>query len=241
MASVSRQGRKALLGKKLGMSQIFEKDGRWIPVTVLQVGPCTVLQVKNEETDGYEAVQLGFDDKKRAKQPQKGLLDKIGVTPKRFVREVPFVDPKDVLDSSKVASGDDAGSDDADGGGADGGGVSPGAVLGVKVFEGISKVDVRGVSKGRGFAGVVKRHGFSTGDHSHGGKSVRLVGSTGMHTDPGRVQKGKKMPGHFGNVNCKTQNLEVVRLEEERNLLLVKGAVPGPTGGYLYIEESLGS
>jgi len=233
MTAVSRQGRKALLGKKLGMSQVFEDDGRWVPVTVVQVGPCTVLQVKKEETDGYEAVQIGFDEKKRAKQPQKAYLDKIGVTPKRFVREVPFVDPQDVIDASKVASGDDA-EGDADG-------VSPGAVLGVKVFEGISKVDVRGLSKGRGFAGTVKRYGFSTGDHSHGGKSVRTVGSTGMHTDPGRVQKGKKMPGHYGHANCKVRNLEVVRLEEERNLLLVKGAVPGPTGGYLYIEESLGS
>ena len=234
MASVSRRGRKALLGKKLGMTQVFEDDGRWVPVTVLQVGPCTVLQVKRDETEGYSSVQVGFDEKKRAKQPQKVYLDTIGVSPKRFVREVPYVDPDDVMEASKVASGDG----DGDG---DGRGVLPGDVLGVKVFEGISRVDVRGVTKGRGFTGTGKRYGFQTGDNSHGGKSVRTVGSTGMHTDPGRVPKGKRMPGHHGNANRKIRNLEVVRLEEARNLLLVKGAVPGPTGGYLYVEESLKS
>jgi len=118
-------------------------------------------------------------------------------------------------------------------------GVNLGDIIGVRVFEGVTRVDVSGVSKGRGFAGIIKRHGHSTGDKSHGGKSVRLVGSTGMHTDPGRVAKGKKGPGHFGNVACKTMNLEVVKLDQEKNLLLVKGAVPGSRGGYLYIEESL--
>ena len=234
MVSPSRRDQKALLGKKLGMTQVFEEDGRWVPVTVLQAGPCTVLQVKNEDTDGYEAVQLGFEDKKSAKKPQQGLYDPLSVSPKRFVREVPKVDPTDVLASSKVSSGGDS-EEEAGGDGS----VSPGDVLGVKVFDGIEKVDVRGVTKGRGFAGTIKRHGFAAGDHSHGSKSVRQPGSTGMHTDPGRVAKGKKMAGHYGNANRKIRNLQVVRLDEERNLLLVRGAVPGPNGGYLYIEESL--
>jgi len=183
MASPSRKGRKALLGKKIGMTQVFEESGRWIPVTVLQAGPCTVLQVKSEDTDGYEAVQLGFADKRKAKKPQQALVDKIGTAPKRFIREVPHVDPADILSSTAGGTGD---SEDGDGGG-EGGAVAPGAVLGAKVFDGIEKVDVRGLTKGRGFTGTIKRHGFSAGDHSLGSKSVREPCSTGMHTDRGRV------------------------------------------------------
>ena len=292
MGSASRQSRKALLGKKIGMTQIFSEDGKWIPVTVLQAGPCAVLQIKTEEQDGYSSYQIGFDDRrKNAKRPQQVCFDNLGVNTKRFVREIPFIDPADILtggvpvapepeeesaeaeeavveeaeaeeaapeaedEDGEEASEDEDGEerDDAESGeeeaveeeAADGPEpateVTPGDIIGARVFEGVARVDVRGVSKGRGFAGNVKRHGHSTGDKSHGGKSVRLVGSTGMHTDPGRVPPGKDSPGHYGNINCKTLNLEVVEIDEVKNILLVKGAIPGPRGGYLYIEQSLSS
>ena len=289
MTSLSRQARKALLGKKVGMTQIFSEDGKWVPVTVLQAGPCAVLQIKTDDQDGYSSFQIGFDDRRKdAKRPQQVCFDKLGVNTKRFVREIPFIDPADILTGVPVAEEaseeveeaaeieETAVADESDGAVEEVSGegedvaeesgapeaeeeaeeetveeaadepepateVKPGDIIGVRVFEGVSKVDVRGVSKGRGFAGNVKRHGHSTGDNSHGGKSVRLVGSTGMHTDPGRVPKGKKGPGHYGNANRKIMNLEVVELDEVKNLLLVKGAVPGPRGSYLYIEESLSS
>ncbi len=224
MASESRKARKALLGKKVGMTQLFDDDGRMVPVTVLTVGPCAVLQVKTEDADGYSAVQLGFDDRRKAaRKPQQDQYDRLGVGTKRFVREVPFVDPADVLGSDEDGEAE----------------IRPGAIIGVGAFRESTRVDVRGVTKGRGFAGTIKRHGFSAGDKAHGSKNVREPGSTGMHTDPGRVLKGKKMPGHYGNANRKVMNLRVVRVDEERNLLLVRGAVPGPKGGYLYVEESL--
>ena len=292
MGSVSRQSRKALLGKKIGMTQIFSEDGKWIPVTVLQAGPCAVLQIKTEEQDGYSSYQIGFDDRrKNAKRPQQVCFDNLGVNTKRFVREIPFIDPADILtggvpvapepeeesaeaeeavveeaeaeeaapeaedEDGEEASEDEDGEerDDAESGEEEAveedaadepepaTEVNPGDVIGARVFDGVARVDVRGVSKGRGFAGNVKRHGHSTGDKSHGGKSVRLVGSTGMHTDPGRVPPGKDSPGHYGNINCKTLNLEVVEIDEVKNILLVKGAIPGPRGGYLYIEQSLSS
>ena len=296
MGSVSRQSRKALLGKKLGMTQVFSEDGKWIPVTVLQAGPCAVLQIKTEEQDGYSSYQIGFDDRrKNAKRPQQVCFDNLGVNTKRFVREIPFIDPADILTGGAPAApeseeepaeaeeaaveeaeveeaapeaggGEEASAEEEDDSGEDDSGeddaesaeeeaveeeaadepepateVNPGDIIGARVFEGVAMVDVRGVSKGRGFAGNVKRHGHSTGDKSHGGKSVRLVGSTGMHTDPGRVPPGKHGPGHYGNTNCKVLNLEVVEIDEVKNILLVKGAIPGPRGGYLYIEQSLSS
>ena len=295
MGSVSRQSRKALLGKKLGMTQVFSEDGKWIPVTVLQAGPCAVLQIKTEEQDGYSSYQIGFDDRrKNAKRPQQVCFDNLGVNTKRFVREIPFIDPADILTggvpaapepeeepveaeeeavveeaeveeaASEAEAGEEASAEEeAEAGEGDTDSaeedaveeeeeevadepepateVNPGDIIGARVFEGVAMVDVRGVSKGRGFAGNVKRHGHSTGDKSHGGKSVRLVGSTGMHTDPGRVPPGKHGPGHYGNTNCKVLNLEVVEIDEVKNILLVKGAIPGPRGGYLYIEQSLSS
>ena len=301
MGSVSRQSRKALLGKKLGMTQVFSEDGKWIPVTVLQAGPCAVLQIKTEEQDGYSSYQIGFDDRrKNAKRPQQVCFDNLGVNTKRFVREIPFIDPADILTGGAPAApeseeepaeaeeaaveeaeveeaapeaggGEEASAEEEGDSGEDDSGeddaesaeeetveeeaveeeaadepepateVNPGDIIGARVFEGGAMVDVRGVSKGRGFAGNVKRHGHSTGDKSHGGKSVRLVGSTGMHTDPGRVPPGKHGPGHYGNTNCKVLNLEVVEIDEVKNILLVKGAIPGPRGGYLYIEQSLSS
>ena len=283
MSNKSRQGRKAILGKKLGMTQIFRESGEMVPVTVVLAGPCTVLQVKTDEKDGYSAVQLGFDAvRKKRRRPQQAVLDRLGVEPQRFVREVPFVDPADLEAGSPVKSSDgdevsEAAAAEPSGGaaaepsggaaaepsggaaaepsggaaaepsggaaaGPSGGaaaGVVPGAKLRVSAFKEVTRVDVRGVTKGRGFAGTIKRHGFSAGDHSHGSKNVRDPGSTGMHTDPGRVAKGKKMPGHYGNKWRKAMNLTVVGVEEEENLLLIRGALPGPNGGYLYIEESL--
>lgn len=225
MAGISRKQRKAILGKKLGMTQIFVEDGSVVPVTVLRVGPCAVLQVKTESTDGYVAFQLGFDDRRRElRRPQQARLDRLGVQPKRFVKEVPYVDPADVL----VAEGEDAPDE-----------VRAGAEIGVGCLKDVALVDIRGTTKGRGFTGTIKRFGFGAGDHSHGSKNVREPGSTGMHTDPGRIFKGKRMPGHHGAAPRKTRNLKVVQVDEEKGLLLVRGAVPGPTNGYVYIEESL--
>ena len=246
MASPSRRDRKAILGKKVGMTRVFDENGKHVPVTIIQAGPCTVLQVKTEDTDGYEAVQLGFDEvRKGRKKPQQARFDKLGVKQQRFVREVPRVDPADVR-ASGAPPAPSAGDDGAEGeeeGSAEAEAVelAPGTCVTVESFSGVSSVDIRGVSKGRGFSGGVRRHGFRTGDESHGGKSVRLRGSTGMHTDPGRVFKGTKMPGQYGNKNCKVMNVDVVSVDGEDHLLIVKGSVPGPRGGYLYIEESLKS
>lgn len=251
MVSPSRQNRKALLGKKVGMTQIFTEEGTRVPVTVIQAGPCTVLRVKTPEKDGYSAVQLGFDEtKKPRKKPQQDELDRLGIPGHRFVREVPFVSPEDLMSSVASPPSEDssskpeAASDEpaeaeevaAD---AEPQELAPGARVGVSALKDIGLVDIQGITKGRGFTGTIKRHGFSTGDHSHGSKNVREPGSTGMHTDPGRVLKGKKMAGQHGNAPRKARNISVVGIEEEDQLLIVKGAVPGPRGGYLYIQESL--
>lgn len=210
---MAKRPRKTILGRKMGMSQFYEEGGSCIPVTLIEAGPCTVLQVKTEEADGYQALQLGFaDTKKRPRKPQEGLYKKVNTAPKRFVREAPVV-------------GDDA--------------PAAGESIDVTVLEGVEHVDVTGTSKGRGFSGVVRRWNHAIGPKSHGSKSKRIPGSIGMHQDPGRVIKGKKMPGQYGNAKVKLRNLEVVSIDAEENLLIVKGAVPGPKGGFLYIEESL--
>jgi len=205
---------KALLGKKIGMTQVFEGDGTAIPVTAVQAGPCTVLQVKTAENDGYDAIQIGFEEAKpsRVTKPQAGHAKKWNARPMRIVRETP---PPDGID------------------------VSPGDSLSVKIFEGIESVDIQGVSKGRGFTGVMKRWGFSGQRASHGVKRVhRAPGSIGMTQDPGRVLKGKKMPGQHGNKKVTVRNLKIVKIDSEKNLLLVKGSVPGANGGFLYIRSS---
>lgn len=232
------KARRALLGKKVGMTQVFAESGERLPVTVLRVGPCTVLQVKTPKVDGYSAVQLGFEDTaKKKKRPQQSYLDRLGLGGKRFIREVPFVDPAALLSTaSEQSPPEDA---EAPTGEGEEPKVAVGAQVGVSVFKDVVRVDVRGVTKGRGFQGNIRRHGYSSGDKSHGSKNVRQSKSTGMHTDPGRVFKGKPMPGHMGAVYRKARNLTVVKLDEEDNLLLVAGAVPGPNGGYVYIEESL--
>ena len=205
---------KALLGRKIGMTQVFDEDGTVIPVTAVQAGPCTVLQVKTTENDGYDAIQLGFMDAKpsRVTKPEQGHAKKWNAKPKRLVRETPVPDGIDV---------------------------SPGDSLSVEIFEGIDSVDIQGVSKGRGFSGVIKRWGFSGQRATHGVKRVhRHGGSIGMTQDPGRVLKGKKMPGQYGNKKITVRNLKVIQIDSEKNLLLVKGSVPGANGGFLYIRSS---
>ncbi len=221
-----------LLGRKLAMTQLYDEAGNAVPATVIQAGPCQVLQVKTKERDGYEAVQLGYLDKPRrlASRAQRGHVAKLdskrqkaraaaglepppkaNCEPKRFVREF------------RVAAGD----------------LSVGQALRVDVFEGVSAVDVVGTSKGRGTAGVMKRHNFRGQRASHGVKKVhRHPGSIGMNTDPHHVFKGHRMAGHMGHARCTVRNLKVVRVDLENNLLIVRGAVPGPNGGYVIIRPT---
>ena len=207
---------KGILGKKLGMTQIFEADGRLIPVTVVEAGPCVVLQNKTEETDGYNAVQLGFGEikEKHTTKPMKGHFDKAGVAPVKFVRELRLAAPSEYAVGDKIAA---------------------------DIFAAGSFVEPSGVSRGKGFAGTIKRHNFSRGPMKHGSKSHREPGSMGpMHSGPGgRVIKGKKLPGRMGNANVTVQRLTVVKVDAERNLILVKGAIPGATGSYVVLKETV--
>lgn len=340
--SAIKAGRKALLGRKIGMTQVYREDGEVLPVTVIELGPCTILRVKTVESDGYDSLQVGFlDTTKRPARPRQGLFLKAGVQPKKVVRELPPVTAAEVFrvplvseaggtveyrdlvpgetllerkeprsrlvrrvvlgasePDSSVESGD--GPDRADG--ADEAGeseapatasgpernpglllkdssgkvvkeydlppgssveiepgataadgdllayvpvqdpvdeVTPGMQIGVSVFDGVARVDVGGLTKGRGFQGNIKRHGFNSGPKSHGTKNIRESGTSGMGTDPGRVLKGKKMPGQTGNVRRKARALEVVEIDRTANIMLVKGAVPGPNGGIVLVQESL--
>lgn len=206
--------RVGLLGRKIGMTQIFQEDGTVVPVTVLECGPCTVLQIRTPEVDGYHAVQLGFDDKKRknATQAERGHAKKADAEPKRYVREI-----------RQEAAAE----------------LAAGTTLTVEVFNDIKRVDVTGVSKGRGFAGVMKRHGFRGLRATHGVQRMhRHPGSSGPSADPSRTRKGIRKPGQFGNVRNTTRNLEVVRIDPTNNLLLLRGAVPGPNGGYLTVRQT---
>ncbi|WP_455266690.1 50S ribosomal protein L3 [Phascolarctobacterium sp.] len=207
---------KGILGKKLGMTQIFEADGRLIPVTVVEAGPCVVLQNKTEETDGYNAVQLGFGEikEKHTTKPMKGHFDKAGVALVKFVRELRLAAPSEYAVGDKIAA---------------------------DIFAAGELIDASGVSRGKGFAGTIKRHNFSRGPMKHGSKSHREPGSMGpMHSGPGgRVIKGKKLPGRMGNQNVTVQRLTVVKVDAERNLILVKGAIPGATGSYVVLKETV--
>lgn len=201
-----------LLGKKIGMTRIFDEEGLSLPVTVLQVGPCRVMQIKNEEKDGYCAVQLGFGQKKRSRsnKPESGHAKKAGVEPTTFVKEV------------RMESTDE---------------IEPGQELTVKSFENASRVHVTGWSKGLGFSGVMRRWNFAGQKASHGVSKVhRRPGSIGQSADPSRVLKGTKMPGRKGRDRTTVKNLDVARVDEEENLILVKGAVPGPNGGYVIVR-----
>ena len=196
------------------MTQLYNEQGEVAPVTVIQAGPCSVLQVKTQEGEGYTSIQIGFEDKtkKRATKAEVGHCLKTKASPKRFVREIRNDDI-----STEYKSGQ---------------------VLTVDIFENIEKVDVIGTSKGKGFAGVVKRWGFSGGPATHGCTTHRSPGSIGAGTDPGRVIKGKKMPGRMGGVRTTVRNLDVVKVDKDDNLLIVRGAVPGPNGGYIIIQKS---
>jgi large subunit ribosomal protein L3 len=202
-----------IIGKKLGMTQIFNEKGHVVPVTVIQAGPCVVVQRKTIAKDGYEAVQIGFVDPsggKRASKPEKGHCEKHGVAPLRVLREL-RVEAEDTL-----KEGD--------------------SVL-VDGFKEKAKVHVTGISKGKGFAGVMKRHHFAGGRATHGSMFHRAPGSIGGSSDPSRVFPGTRMAGHMGAEQVTVRNLEVARVDVENNLLLVKGAVPGPRGGYLVIRQ----
>ena len=204
-----------LIGRKEGMTQLFDESGRVVPVTVLTVGPCPVVQVKSAETDGYHAVQIGFapTTRKRTTKPLVGHFKSAGVEPQRVLREVRLDAPAELERGATVSCGD--------------------------VFEVGRPVDVTGTSKGRGFAGTIKRWNFSRGPMSHGSKNIREPGSTGMHTWPARVFKGKKMPGQYGNKRRTVKNLEVVKIEPETNRVYVRGAVPGPNGGTVLVWRAV--
>lgn len=206
--------RVGLLGRKVGMTQIFEEDGTAVPITVLECGPCTVLQVRTEERDGYHALQLGFADKRRkvATQAERGHAKKVNTEPKRYVREIRQEGPSDVAE---------------------------GTTLTVEVFNEIQRVDVIGTSKGRGFSGVVKRHGFKGLRASHGVKRMhRHPGSSGPSADPAHTRKGIRKPGQYGNARITVRNLKVVRIDPTNNLILIRGAVPGPNGSFLTVRQT---
>ncbi len=207
---------KGLIGRKIGMTQIFDESGKVIPVTVIEAGPCVVAQVKTEETDGYTAVQLGFGDVKEKKltKPKKGHFTKVNVTPKKYLREFR-------LDSIE--------------------GMTVGQELKADVFATGDKLDIQGTSKGKGFQGVIKRHGQHRGPMGHGSMYHRRPGSMGPTSTPGRVFKGKKLPGHMGVETITIQNLEVVRVDLDKNVILVKGSVPGVKGAILKIKSSVKS
>ena len=207
---------KAILGRKLGMTQIFTEEGQVVPVTVIESGNNVVIQNKTTESDGYNAVQLGFGEikEKHLTKPLKGRFDKAGVDPVKFIREMRLAAPSEYKVGDKI---------------------------GVDIFEAGQLVDVTGISKGKGFAGTVKRHGFARGPMGHGSKSHREPGSTGamISGHGGRVLKGKKLPGHMGNERVTVQRLTLVKVDTDRNLLLIKGAVPGPKKGLLMIKETV--
>lgn len=208
--------KKAILATKVGMTQIFNDEGLLIPVTVLQAGPCTVTQVKTEENDGYAAVQVGFGEirEKLVNKPEKGHFEKAGVAVKRFLKEFRFDN------AAEYAVGQEIKAD---------------------IFAAGDHIDATAVSKGKGYQGAIKRHGQSRGPMTHGSKYHRHAGSNGAASDPSRVFKGKKMPGQMGHVQVTVQNLEVVRVDAEKNLLLVKGAVPGPKKSLVTIKETVKS
>ena len=203
-----------LLGKKLGMTRIFTEDGRWIEVTLLEAGPCLVVQRKTQEHEGYDAVQIGFGDanERRLTKPLRGHFEKAGVAVKRELREF-RVDRENSL--------------------------KPGDEIRVDIFKAGDRVDVSGTSKGKGFAGGIKRHGWSGGPGSHGSNFHRRPGSIGQSASPGHVIKGKTLPGHMGDTRVTTQNLEVVNVDPVKNLIAVRGSVPGAPGGLIVVKKSV--
>lgn len=207
---------KAILGKKLGMTQIFTEEGKVVPVTVVEASPSVVIQNKTVETDGYNAVQLGFGTVKDKKvtSPMKGHFAKAGVKPVKFIRELRLANASDL---------------------------NAGQTVGVDTFAAGELIDVTGTAKGKGFAGGIKRHNFHRGPMGHGSKSHREPGSMGprMSGGGGKVFKGKKLPGRMGGHKATVQRLSVVRVDAERNLMLIKGAIPGPKGGLVIIKNTV--
>ena len=206
--------KKAILATKVGMTQIFNDEGTLVPVTVLQAGPCVVTQVKTEENDGYAAVQVGFGEKreKLVAKPQKGAFEKAGVPCRRFVREFRFENAAEYEVKQEIKA---------------------------DIFAVGDRVDATAISKGKGYQGAIKRHGQSRGPMAHGSKYHRHAGSNGAASDPSRVFKGKKMPGQMGAEQVTVQNLEVVRVDAENGLILVKGAVPGPKKSLVTLKETV--
>lgn len=204
---------KGLIGKKIGMTGVFSPEGRRIPVTAVQVGPCVVTQIKTKATDGYNALQLGFGRKKesRISKPLKNHLAKSGISTCAVLKEFSVDNP---------------------------GEYSLGQVIGTELFSVGQKIRVSGKSKGRGFAGVVKRHGFRGGRKTHGGKCYRIPGSIGSSAWPSKVAKGRKLPGHYGNKKSTVKNLEIIDIRPEENIILIKGAVPGHISGLLTVEKT---
>ena len=206
--------KKAIMGKKIGMTQIFDEQGRMIPVTVVEALPNVVVQIKTEEKEGYNAIQVGFGEIRESlvNKPRKGTFAKAGVTPKRFLKEFRLEDISsyNVTDEIKV-----------------------------DVFAEGEKIDVSGISKGKGFQGVIKRWNFSRGPETHGSKFHRAPGSQGASSDPSRTFKNRKMPGHMGNVKRTVLNLEIVKVMPERNVILIKGGIPGPNKGTVVIRNSV--
>ena len=202
------------MAKKIGMTQIFDENDNLIPVTVLEAGPCTIVQKKTMENDGYEAIQVGFVDAKEKQliKPEKGHFAKAGVAPKKFLKEFRLED----ITAFEV-----------------------GAEIKADIFAAGDKVDVTGTSKGKGYQGAIKKYNQSRGPMGHGSKSHRVAGSMGAATSPGRVMKGKGLPSHMGSVQITVQNLEVVRVDADKNLILVKGAVPGSKGTIITIKDSI--
>jgi large subunit ribosomal protein L3 len=206
--------KKAIMGRKVGMTQIFDANGKIVPVTVVEAGPCIVVQKKTVEKDGYEAIQVGFGDikEKLVNKPRRGQFAKAGVALKRFVKEFRLEDANTY---------------------------NVGQEIKVDIFAEGEKVDVSGISKGKGFQGTIKRWNGHRGPMSHGSKFHRSVGSMGGSSDPSRTFKNKKLPGHMGNVNTTVLNLEVVRIMPEKNVILIKGGVPGPNKGLVVIRNSV--
>jgi len=206
--------KKAIIGRKLGMTQIFDKKGSVIPVTVIEAGPCIIAQVKTIEKDGYEAIQLGFGEikDKHINKPEKGHLAKNNIANKKHLREFR-------LESIE--------------------GMNVGDEIKADIFAAGEKIDVQGTSKGKGFQGVIKRHGQHRGPMGHGSMYHRRPGSMGPTSTPGRVFKGKKLPGHMGKVTVTVQNLDVVRVDMDKNVLLIKGSVPGAKGAILKIKSAV--
>lgn len=207
---------KGILGKKIGMTQIFEADGRMIPVTVVEAGPCVVIQNKTVETDGYNAVQLGFGElkEKHTNKPMKGHFDKAGISPLKFIKELRLAAPSEFAVGQKLAA---------------------------DIFTAGEIIDATGISRGKGFAGTIKRHNFSRGPMAHGSKSHREPGSMGpMHSGHGgRVMKGKKLPGRMGSEKVTVQRLTVAKVDIDRNLILVKGSIPGAAGSFVVLRETV--